>query len=246
VEAYYQDEAVTVYKGDCLEILPQLPKANIVLADPPYNLGKDYGEGFDDARDLEEYWRWFEARFAAIYQATLDGYMYLSHSDHGIFFAKPILEYLGWVYIQMLIWWGRNGYSRRSHRQSWSYRHEPILFLKKGEAPPMSEPTPGMWFTSVIDVPRPQRNFREGRFHVAQKPVKLYEILLVRTPGELIVDPFMGSGSSLLAAKYLGRRAIGVDISEEFCELAANRCRRQGVMDLGLREARQGVMDLKE
>lgn len=226
---YFQDDAVTIYHADCRDILPSLPKVDLVLTDPPYNLGKKYGSKTDDSRDIEEYWRWFGDIFRLVYDAMAVGYLYMSHSDRGVYQAKPDLEAVGFDYRQTLIWWGRNGYSMQLHRTTWSYRHEPILFMRKGEPEPLLAGDPGMWYTSVIEVPRPQSNFAEGRCHPTQKPVKLCRTLLQRTPGDLVLDPFMGSGTTLRAAKDLGRKAIGIEIEEKYCEIAAKRM-AQGVL----------------
>lgn len=229
---YYEDKRVTIYHGDCREVLPQLDvRADLVVADPPYNLGKRYGSKTNDARDLEVYWCWFGDIFKAVFEQMVEGYLYVSHSDKGIYHAKPVLEEIGLEYIQTLIWWGRNGYSMQLHRKSWSYRHEPILFMQKGDPPTLEAGNKGMWYTSVIEAPRPQSNFREGRYHPTQKPVKLYKILIARTPGQLLLDPFMGVGTSLIASKELNRHCIGIEIEEKYCEIAARRC-SQEVMEL--------------
>lgn len=231
IKPYFQDEAGTIYCGDCEEILPKLSKVDLVVTDPPYNIGKKYGSKTSDSRDPEEYWKWFQDVFVFVFDLLSDGYLYLSHSDKGVYIAKPSLETIGFEYLQTLIWWGRNGYSMQLHRKSWSYRHEPILFMQRGNPPVLEAGVPGMWYTSVIEAPRPQSNFKEGRCHPTQKPVKLYKSLIARTPGQIILDPFMGSGTSLLAAKELGRKAIGIEIEEKYCEVAAKRM-SQMVMEL--------------
>ena len=231
MKPYYQDEWVTIYHGDCREILPELPKVDLVLTDPPYNLGKKYGTKTNDSRDPEEYWRWFDEVFTGVVGLLDVGYLYISHSDRGVYSAKPVLERLGLEYIQTLIWWGRNGYSMQLHRRSWSYRHEPILFLAKGVPGPLNCGEAGQWYTSVIEASRPQSNFKEGRYHPTQKPVKLYEILIARTPGKVVFDPFLGSGTTVIAAKKLNRHCIGIEIEEKYCEIAAKRC-SQSVMRL--------------
>lgn len=223
MKPYYQQGTETIYHGDARDLLPKLSQVDLVVTDPPYNIGKDYGPETNDSRDPEEYWQWFQDIFSKVYSLLTDGYLYASHSDKGVYIAKSSLETIGFEYIQTLIWWGRNGYSMQLHRKSWSYRHEPILFMQKGDPPVLETGVPGMWYTSVIEAPRPQSNFKEGRCHPTQKPVKLYKSLIARTPGDIILDPFMGSGTTMLAAKALGRKSIGIEISEEYCELACKR-----------------------
>jgi site-specific DNA-methyltransferase (adenine-specific) len=85
--------------------------------------------------------------------------------------------------------------------------------------------------STLIQVPTVGHTERQ---HVTQKPVKLIRELTRVVPGESInvLDPFMGSGSTLVAAKYAGHRAIGIEIEERYCEIAANRC-AQEVLPLG-------------
>ncbi len=237
MQPYYEDKdaGITIYCGDCREILPQLPKVDLVLTDPPYNLGKKYGPKTSDSRDPEEYWQWFYDVFSQVYQVSAESFLYLSHSDKGIYKAKPLLESIGFEYIQTLIWWGRNGYSMQLHRQSWSYRHEPILFMRKDQPRDLEVGGKGQWYTSVIEAPRPQSNFQDGRHHPTQKPTKLYDVLIARTPGVHVLDIFMGSGTSALAAKYNGRHYTGIEIEEKYCEIAVKRL-AQGVMRFGNKE----------
>lgn len=224
---YYQDEWVTIYHGDCREILPELPKVDLVLTDPPYNIGKKYGDKTNDDRAWGEYWEWFKDIFTLTFDLLEDGYLYCSHSDRGVYSAMPLLEIIGFKYIQTLIWWGRNGYSTQLHRHSWSYRHEPIIFMGKGDGEFLEAGNEGQWYTSVIEAPRPQSNFKEGRNHPTEKPLKLYKTLLARTPGNLILDPFMGSGTSVKASRDLNRHCIGIEIEEKYREIAAKRCSQQ-------------------
>ena len=228
MKPYYEHAGITIYHGDCREILPQIAPLSqepfdLICADPPYNLGKNYGQASSDNLSPEEYWQWFGVVFGQCLLRMRAGYLYVSHCDKGVYEAKPILEKLGFRYIQTLIWWGRNGYSMQLHRKSWSYRHEPILFMEYGDAEPLTAGETGDWYTSVIEGPRPQSNFAEGRYHPTQKPWKLYSTLLRRTPGRCMLDPTCGSGSTLIAAKAQGKTAIGIEIEEKYCEIAAKR-----------------------
>ncbi len=231
--------------GDCLEVLPTLPDGcvDLILTDPPYNLKKDYGGTTTDNLPEDIYWARVQAWVGEWYHVLGNGYCYVSHSDKGVYKLKPCMESSGFTYIQTLIWWGRNGYSMQLHRRSWSYRHEPILFCMKGNPENLSAGEEGDWYTSVIEAPRPQSNFAEGRCHPTQKPLLLMWRLLKRTPGEIVLDPFCGSGTSLLAAKILNRRYIGIDISPQYVAISKERLT---AVDTGVsvREQRLGQLAL--
>jgi len=210
--------------GDCLEVMSDFPdnSMDLIVTDPPYNIGKKYSKHKDNMPD-ELYWKWIKEIMSQCYRIMNDGYLYISHSDKGIYILKPILETMGFEYIQTLIWYGRNGYSNKWNRKSWSYRHEPILFMSKGEPEPLLLDEPNAWYTSIIEAPRPQSNFSEGRVHPTQKPILLYKKLIQITPGNIILDPFSGSGASCLAAKQLNRTYIGIEIDPKYADISIRR-----------------------
>jgi DNA modification methylase len=152
-----------------------------------------------------------------------DGYIYTFQSDKGIFKMRHTMDMLRFKYIQTLIWYGKNGFAFNYHNHNWSYRHEPILFAKTGKPEDLLYGK-GIEFHSVIDVPRPQSNYAEGKFHPTEKPVKLYDTLIARTPSTLILDPYLGAGASAVSATRHKRKFIGIDLNEEYCEHAAKRC----------------------
>lgn len=222
---YYRDDWATIYCGDCLKIMALMPPVDVILTDPPYNVGKNYGVATNDRRDPKVYWDWFRLISQEISHRIENGYLYISQPDKNIYVAKPIIEKSGFVFIQHLIWWARNGYSSQLHEKRWSWRHELIQFFKKGDPKGLAVGK-GIWFQTVIEALRPQTNYKEGRYHITQKPVKLYQTILIRTPG-LIFDPFMGSGTTLLAAKKLNRHAIGIDIEEKHCATTVKRLKQE-------------------
>lgn len=210
---------------DCIEGMRKLPDnfIDLVVTDPPYNLGKDYGKTSNDNMKSEDYWAWFREVFTEVYRIMKTGYLYMSHSDKGVYEAKNILEGIGFKYVQTLIWWGKNGYSMQLSRRTWSYRHEPILFMRKEKPEQLLAGEKGMWYTSVIDATRPQSNFREGRVHPTQKPIKLYQILIQRTPGMVVFDPFLGSGTTLLACINISRDGFGFEINPDYKPIIEQR-----------------------
>jgi len=218
--------------GDSLKVLGTLKSGtvDICLTDPPFNVGLRYKpnpknkrqrkNAWDDKRPEKEYWTWFKRIFTEVYRVMRPGYLFMSHSDRGIYTAKPILEQIGFNFTQNIIWWGPNGFNTHNSNRYWSLRHEIILFMHKEDPPYMIHKKPGLWYTSVIKAARPQQNYKEKRMHPAQKPVKLYYTLLARTPGQTVLDPFSGGGTTARACRALGKDYIVIDKYKEYCKLA--------------------------
>jgi site-specific DNA-methyltransferase (adenine-specific) len=203
VTPYYADDLVQIFHGDCREWMPE---ADVIVTDPPYGLetvAGSYGRHGDTIEgDLDTASR--DAMLAA----------WGPHRPILIFSTARLAEPPGqWDY--RLVWDkaepGLNG-------GPWRYNHEPIFVRGDG------------WVRthhfSILRYPIQNGSGDRGD-HPHRKPVPLMRALLGAAPPGLILDPFMGSGTTLRAAKDMGRRAIGIEIEERFCEIAANRCRQE-------------------
>jgi DNA modification methylase len=204
VKPYFDDGSVVIYHGDCREILPSID-ADIAVTDPPYNAAKDYGE-HDDAMSRGDYQRWCFDWFGML-------------PDRRVLFPGVGNQWL-WASKEpkaVACWYkpGNPGGGGPFQFCEW----EPILLW-------------GVNFrlSDVFHVSISTQS--DTGTHPCPKPLRLMRAVLhrMRTPGT-IVDPFMGSGSTLRAAKDIGRRAIGIEIEERYCEIAAKRC-AQEVLDL--------------
>jgi site-specific DNA-methyltransferase (adenine-specific) len=225
VSPYYQDDAVTIYHGDCREITPRVT-AEVLVTDPPYGVnlgGPDVGRNGRGGRHGLE-----KAAYCS-YDDTYENYVEvivptvaaaLNRVKRGAVFSGPHLQELpkaaaiGGVYCPA-----------GSGRHAWGFKtFLPVLFygtdptLQHGAKPNVIQST------ATADV----------NGHPCPKPLSWLRWLvgLTSVPGETIVDPFAGSGTTLRAAKDLGRRAIGIEIEERYCEIAAKRC-AQEVLDFG-------------
>jgi site-specific DNA-methyltransferase (adenine-specific) len=224
MKPYYDEDGITIYHGDAQELLSEIPRIELLVTDPPYFQPVDHAvpargmEGFRTLGDFSvlEYWfkEWADkasrnmADWATAY-IFCDGRSYPS-----IFRAwHPHAK------VRTLIWdkgRGFNGYT-------WRYSHELIAWARM----PNAEQIP----TAEGDVLRMDRVPTADRLHNAQKPVPLLQRLIAKHEGAAVTDPFMGSGSTLVAAKQLGRRAVGIEIEERYCEIAVQRL-AQGVLEL--------------
>jgi site-specific DNA-methyltransferase (adenine-specific) len=205
---YYQDNAVTIYHGDCREILPSLEPVDLVLTDPPYAVMESYDSHRDTGLRLDKLIREF---FPLVKDKT-----------ETISISCGVVNI--WRYPRstwILCWFNSAG----SGRGPWGFScWQPLLcygpdpFLKSGSGcrPDFIE----------------HSEASELNGHPCPKPLKFVSKWMQRVSfGKSVLDPFMGSGTTLRAAKDLGRKAIGIEIEERYCEIAARRM-AQEVLEL--------------
>lgn len=197
---YYSDDSVTLYHGDCLEVTEWLA-ADVLVTDPPYGMSYQSGwpaswsryVGGDDSIHLRDEALWEWGERPALVFGTWR-------------VAKPD------DVKQTLIWDKGDDPGMGDLSLPWGSFWEEIYVLGRGFT--------GRRQSGIL---RGWRCAKSGRDHPTPKPVGLMEHLIARCPEGVIADPFVGSGSTLVAAKNLGRKAIGVELEERYCEIAARR-----------------------
>jgi hypothetical protein len=215
---YFQNAHGTIYHGDGREFATNNPKV-LVVTDPPYNRNFEYDE-YGDNLDDEQY--------AELLRATVRAPSVVLHYPEGI--ANMVLA-LG-IAPQRCAAWVYHGNQARQHRQLAWFGIKPDFSLVRQ---PYRNPDDrrirqlidnGSGGAALYDwwlVEQVKNYSPEKTEHPCQIPVQVMENAIAITPAPLILDPFMGSGTTLLAAQRLGRRAIGVEQSERYCEIAATR-----------------------
>ena len=219
VKPYYEDTAsgIVIYHCDCREVLPTLEPVDLVLTDPPYEMVAK-GGGIGARRD---------------YMKSIEGF-----TDGG-FDISLLRGFSNWIcfgskeQIPKLI---AEAGDKRWMLVTWN-KPNPTPLTNANYLPDteyiVHAFTPGRLFGDYRDKARyivwPVE--KNGFDHPNVKPLAVVckMMRLGSQAGDLILDPFMGSGTTLRAAKDLGRRAIGIEIEERYCEIAANRL-RQGVL----------------
>lgn len=221
MEPYYEQDGITIYHGRCEDILPTLEPVDLVLTDPPYGIALNP----DNTR--------------------FSGGSALSKSKRGSGIAsKQALKIIDddkdfdpsflLKYGKHQVVWGWNNFPDKLPRGAsliWLKRNDEAFgtFLSDAEMAWMSKGH-GVYCRRDLSLYAIANN----RSHPTQKPVSLMKWCLDFFPNaDTILDPFMGSGTTLRAAKDLGRRAIGIEISEEYCEIAVRRL-QQSVLPLGV------------
>lgn len=200
---YYQDSAVTIYHGDCAALVPSLGRFDLLLTDPPYGIGADKHQGKRENGWKQYGGEWDNARpsrwvvESAI--ARCDGHIIWG----GNYFADWLPAKMGWLVWNKM----QRNFSLADGELAWTSYEKALRIadISRGEA------------------------IQDGKEHPTQKSVELFRWCIQyadRARGAdaaNILDPFMGSGTTLRAAKDLGRKAIGIEIEERYCEIAARR-----------------------
>ncbi len=244
MQPYYHDanSGITIYHGDTLEVLYSLGDVVIdaVVMDPPYASGTRQEAGRNSSGAMLRGERW-AAKPIENDQMTTTGFVWLLREV--CYAAKPMLKdggsmlsFIDWrqwpnllgaiestnMRVNQMVVWDKMSYGLGNGFRA---QHELILHASKG--------TPTIYSRSMGNVLAYKRASNED--HPSPKPVGLMQNLIevVSAPGDLVVDPFMGGGSTLRAAKNLGRRCIGIEIEERYCNNTA-RDLQQSVMAMGV------------
>lgn len=200
MKPYYQDDSVTIYHGDCREIVPTLGKFDLLLTDPPYGIGRDgmkLSTSSHGGRKAYDFDGWDSETptaetFSILFSATRNQIIW-----GGNYFTKMLPPSMGW-----LVW-------------------------DKGQDICSSDCE--LAFTSFQKALRRKvvnrvALMRDGAVHPTQKPISIMLWCLNFSEGaETILDPFAGSCTTGRAAKYLGRKCVCIEREEKYCEIGANR-----------------------
>lgn len=252
---YYQENGITIYNGDCREVLPDLSGVDQVLTSPPYNKGRSddgrelspqqrighyrkdasmsarggqglwkgnkLSEGYEDYGDSLPFAEYvdFQREVLSLCWTTLSdvGAIYYNHKPrvvNGLFWMPTELN-PGLPLRQIVIWARGSGFNFSpvyyTPTSEWI-----LIFAKPDFRLIAGSERPDVWNIAP----------ELGTEHPAPFPLKLANRAIASTAAKVILDPFMGSGTTLRAAKDLGRKAIGVELNEAYCEIAANRLRQ--------------------
>lgn len=230
---YYQDSAVTLYHGDCLQIMAEMEAESVdmIWTDPPYGHGNHDGDlnaRLNDHRGIESQPIANDTpeSFRAVFDAAMKEAARVLKKDcccccggggprPTFAWVAQRMDSLGLSFFHSVIW------DKVNPGLGWRYRrqHEMVMIAHR---------TGGKlaWADNdraVSNIYRksPPRN----RLHPNEKPTEMpsHFIGLHTQAGQIVLDPFMGSGTTIEAAKLLGRRAIGIELDERYCEIAARR-----------------------
>ena len=195
---YYERGGITIYHGDCREILPV--QCDVIVSDPPYAMAVDTGKL---QRIGKPDYQWHD------------------------------VEHSGGVCVELLlsmnkpmVLFGANGYAHRlPPHAGW------VVWDKQADGFKQGSPAELAWTNCLRNLRMFRLNYRgfttrqDPKMHPMQKPLALMRWLLALPdlPAGTVLDPFMGAGTTVVAAQQSGRKAIGIEIEERYCEIAAKR-----------------------
>ena len=233
MKPYYEKDGIVIYHGDCLSVMDGIGDrtVDVVFTDPPYSSGARQAASLrsrDSMRRSEGphgNGKWIGGDnltshgFAmlvrlfgveALRVTRVDGHLFSFIDWRQWPVLTGSIEAAGWSIRACLVWDKIHFGMGNGFRQQAEF----ILHASKGTADNFVRHDLGTVF-------RQERHSDD--LHPTMKPERIIGDMLSAVPGELILDPFMGSGTTLVAAKHLGRKAIGIEIEEKYCEIAVRR-----------------------
>lgn len=208
---YYEKDGITIYHADCRDVLPELADNtfDLLLTDPPYGIGisnENLGGGRKDKTPSSKmlYGDWDASRVSPgiieeACRVSVDQIIW-----GGNYYADCLPPSMGW-----LVWWKRDGIPERSFADvelAWTSMHKAARLFNH------------RWDGFLRDG----NDVKNG--HPTQKPIDLMQWCIGKSKdAHTILDCFMGSGTTLEAAKVMGRKCVGIEVDERYCEIAAKR-----------------------
>lgn len=231
-----------LYLGDCLEILPTLEHVDAVITDPPYSsggrtsgertkntsskyqstgLGKYFADFAGDNRDQRSWMLWMSLWLSLVAEKLPEGGMVCMFSDwRQLPACTDAIQIAGLVWRGIAVWDKMNARPMPNRFRS---QAEFVAWATKGQR--SFDTKKATYHDGVFQFPPPSTKERE---HSTQKPVELMEKLVeVSNLGELVLDPFMGSGTTGIACAALGRSFIGIELTEHYFDVACRRLEKE-------------------
>jgi site-specific DNA-methyltransferase (adenine-specific) len=222
---YFQQGGITLYHAKVEDAFYKFinPEEHTIISDPPYNLGYHYDE-CEDSMDEEAYFRFMGSVFGHTSSVII-------HYPEAMYHVAKAMN----LFPERVVAWVYPSNTPRQHRSVAWFGCKPD-FRKDGQ--PYKNPTDPRIAKRIAEgktarlydwweINQVKNVSGEKTEHPCQIPVALMERIIRITPGESILDPFAGSGTTLLAAQNLGRKAVGIEMSEKYCEIIANRLTKQ-------------------
>ena len=245
--------------GDCTKLLTTsiVGLCDLTFLDPPFNQSKDYAQ-HDDDMEPEEYWKWMNDVCRKVLDITSDGGgMYFMQREKNTEHVLQCLRESGWTFQNLIIWKKKTSAVPGTNRYGKHYQI--IAFATKGKTPKVfhrlriNPPLPqgykydrenGMFLTDVWDDIReltsgyfagdePLRDKQGNRLHKQQSPIELLTRIILSSsdPGDTVLDPFAGTGTTAIVANQLGRKSVSIELDPQNISAIKKRFEEQRQCD---------------
>lgn len=241
MKPYYEEDGITIYHGDCRDILPTFPDKSfdLVITSPPYNMRTRIRNGEYTEREKSEH---FSKKYKFFHDSYSIGEYEEIHSSvigqclrvtHLSFYIIQIVtgSKEAWfrlmgkyaIYLKDVFIWDKGWGQPAMHDSVVNRATELILAFDSASTAGRAFSVKSFQRGEMEDIWRisPTSTITPG--HSATFPKEIPTKIIVGWNGNIVLDPFMGSGTTLVAAKQLGRRAVGIEIEEKYCEIAVKR-----------------------
>lgn len=233
---YYADENTVLLHGDCREIMPKLKshgiKPKTVITDPPYNVRQEFPNDSMKNKDFCEFTRqWLLMTYDMM---PINSCFFMFFYQFGMWDIKQLLDELDWEYLNLIIWAYQNRLSsNKAKKNRFPLSYQVIFFYGKQFVDDMHKQMYDLALDERKDVwvdTAPQSNYvNNPRYHPCSKPESVIGKMILSTtkPGDLVFDPFVGSGTTTAVAKRLGRKSIGIELELPYLEIARERLKQE-------------------
>ena len=211
-----------VIQGDCLEVMKQMPDkcVDLVLTDPPYGMAYQSSRRIDkhEKIELDDSIEWFKIFAKESYRILKDdSHIYVFCNDYAISYFRDWLAEVGFTPKRALVW-VKNNHTSGDLEGDYGNKTEFCIYAQKGR-----KILNGGRDTNVLESKRVNTDL-----HPTQKPEDMISFLIGKSSKEteVVFDPFLGSGTTAVAAKQLSRKYIGIELSEKYCKIAEERLKQ--------------------
>ncbi len=212
---YYEQGGITIYHGDCRDVLPTLGPADALITDPPYGIGWDRGTWEDSPEAYPALMKWLVAEAN---RAVPSGFVFVFQA------MLNVGRFHEWFPPGFRLFAACKNFAQVRRTGAW-HSWDPVAFWQNGP-----NNGPNTEFTNRdYHVGNVAGLFRHRAGHPCPRPLDTMRhiVAIACPPGGLVIDPFMGSGTTLRAAKDAGLHAVGIEIEERYCQIAARRLEQE-------------------
>ena len=222
---------IELHHGNCLDILPTLGSVEAAVTDPPFGIGFDYSGNPDVARTPEAYWEWFSPKYQQMLDKVMLGGL-VAIWQAQLYFR----HYWDWFGDDIHIYCAAKNFVQL-RKTPINYGYDPVIMFYKEGADPLRPQKPrrsiDFFVANTAGIISDMTRIEKG--HPCPRPLDAVREIVVNftKPGGVVLDPFMGSGTTGVACVQTGRSFIGIEINETYFSIAEQRiAREQSVQEI--------------